>query len=208
MADAVRGPARAVIVFGVAGLLAAGLVVAGAWPAWTAQLRPTWEDRAGAIVGVRDFHRPPLERQHAPGRQRYRISPPVGGRHHPYWQKCNGVIYDKPIPSEHAVHSMEHGAVWVTYRPGLPAREVELLASRVRGKDFLFMSPYPGLASPISLQAWGWQLRVDSARDQRIDDFIRELRVNAAPEPGAVCSGGLTRTGAEPAPVTSPGMRR
>ena len=38
------------------------------------------------------------------------------------------------------------------------------------------MSPYPGLDAPISLQAWGYQLKVDNADDPRIDDFIKALR--------------------------------
>jgi len=54
------------------------------------------------------------------------------------------------------------------------------------------------LDRPISLQAWGLQLKVDSPADPRIDQFIQEFRISAAPEPGATCSGGVTATGTTP----------
>jgi hypothetical protein len=62
------------------------------------------------------------------------------------------------------------------------------------------MSPYPGLDKPISLQAWGYQLKVDSAGDGRINDFIKDLRQNASQEPGTPCSTGnyITSTGTTP----------
>ena len=44
------------------------------------------------------------------------------------------------------------------------------------------MSPYEGLDKPISLQAWGYQLKVDNADDGRIDEFIKALRENASVE--------------------------
>jgi hypothetical protein len=103
---------------------------------------------------------------------------------------------------------MEHGAVWVTYRPDLPSDQVEKLAKRVRGNSYMLMSKYPGLDKPISLQAWGYQLKVDNADDGRIDDFIRILRQNATQEPGAECAGAqpnyITGTGSQPHDLGSP----
>jgi hypothetical protein len=93
---------------------------------------------------------------------------------------------------------LEHGAVWITYRPDLPRDQVDKLASKVRGQEYMLMSPYEGLDKPISLQAWGYQLKVNNAGDKRIDDFIGALRQNAAVEPGASCSSGVTATGTTP----------
>jgi hypothetical protein len=108
-----------------------------------------------------------------------------------------GDIYTRQIANEHAVHSLEHGAVWITYDPSLPADQVKLLENRVRGLPYTLLSPYPGEGAKISLQAWGWQLKVDDANDPRIDQFIQDLRINASQEPGATCSGGNTTTGAD-----------
>ncbi len=85
---------------------------------------------------------------------------------------------------------LEHGAVWITYQPSLPATEIATLTKLVSGQDRMAMSPYPTLDSPISLQSWGYQLKVTSASDPRIQKFIDALRYNpkTTPEYGATCS--------------------
>jgi hypothetical protein len=158
----------------------------------------SWLDRAERIDGVVNYRktRPAmLTRNHVRGAVEYPVTPPVGGDHSVTWQHCLGDVYDAPIANEHAVHSLEHGAVWVTYRPDLPRDQVERLAQRVRNRSHLMMSPYPGLAVPISLQAWGFQLHVQSADDSRIDEFIVALSSTGGVEFGAACSGGTTDHG-------------
>src|SRR5512135_382780 len=59
-----------------------------------------------------------LPRDHSEAPQQYPQTPPVGGVHSSVWQNCG--IYDQPIRNENAVHSLEHGAVWITYQPDLP----------------------------------------------------------------------------------------
>lgn len=116
--------------------------------------------------------------------------PPVGGTHFDRWQNCG--IYTEPVNPGYAVHSLEHGAVWITYQEDLPADEVSQLQDRVRGQTYLLLSPYPEQRSPIVLTAWGLQLEVDSAADRRIDQFIERYRVGPqTPERGAVCTGGV-----------------
>ncbi len=118
--------------------------------------------------------------------------PPVGGVHSPRWQTCG--IYDQPVEAKNAIHSMEHGAVWITYHPDLPAEEVEILREQVRGQSYLLLSPYPDLASDVVLSAWGIQLEVDSADDERIGQFISQYRLGPqTPEFGASCDGGVGR---------------
>ena len=41
--------------------------------------------------------------------------PPSGGDHNPIPLTCG--YYDQQPPDEYAVHSLEHGAVWVAYDP-------------------------------------------------------------------------------------------
>src|ERR687891_454587 len=55
----------------------------------------------------------------------YSQIPPVGGPHDPVWQNCG--FYDMPVRDENAVHSLEHGAVWITYSPDLPQDQVDEL---------------------------------------------------------------------------------
>lgn len=121
---------------------------------------------------------------HVKGDQRvaYDQSPPFGGPHDEVWATCTGVVYPNPLRTENAVHALEHGAVWITYNPDtLSADDRNKLSGKVTGQQFLFMSPYPGLSSPISLQSWGHQLKLDSPSDERIDQFITALRRNTTP---------------------------
>jgi peptidyl-prolyl cis-trans isomerase B (cyclophilin B) len=167
-----------------------------------------WEERAASIddiVNYRETDPDMLTTDHTDGRVTYEVLPPVGGDHAQQWQNCQGEVYVEPVLNENAVHSLEHGAVWVTHEPDLAADQVRALADRVRGNEKSFMSPYPALDRPISLQAWGYQLKVDDAGDPRIDEFIEALRVNASLEgPNARCDGGVGGV-TEAVAATSPG---
>ncbi|NLD76028.1 MAG: DUF3105 domain-containing protein, partial [Acidimicrobiales bacterium] len=105
------------------------------------------------------------------------------------WQNCG--IYDEPVPVANAVHSLEHGAVWVSYHPDLPPSDVAALREAVEGESYALLSPYPDLASPVVLTAWGVQLEVDNVDDDRIPTFLNKyLQGEQTPEPGASCRGG------------------
>ena len=145
-------------------------------------------DDAKAIQGmvVKDFP----SRNHVATAVAYTDSPPFGGDHDPTWADCNGTVYPSAIRNENAVHMLEHGAIWITYRPDLAADQLDVLKKDVSGVDYMALSPYPGLKSAVSLQAWGHQLFVDSATDPRVQEFIDDLRLNSVvtPELGASCS--------------------
>ncbi|AQZ65044.1 putative membrane protein [[Actinomadura] parvosata subsp. kistnae] len=121
----------------------------------------------------------------------YKETPPVGGEHNNYWQQC--AIYDKPIHNEHAVHSLEHGAVWITYRPDLPKAQIDKLkevASSTGQQDYMLMSPFPNLPSPIVISSWGHQLKLTDPADPKIGAFIKRYQNGPdTPEPGATCGG-------------------
>lgn len=186
-----------IAVAGVVVLIAVGIIGYGVFASINGP--KSWEDRAAAIKGIVNYRENPdksiTSRDHVQGKQTYKTSPPVGGNHNTRWQSCQGMVYDAPIPNEHAVHSLEHGAVWITYRPGLPSGQITKLADKVKGQDFMMMSPYNSLDKNVSLQAWGYQLKVDNADDARIDEFIKALRVQATMEPGAGCASNQTATG-------------
>ena len=185
-------------------LIAAGIIGYGVWAAARSsnEASTPWAERAAAISGIVNYResgdKSIASRNHKTGALTYTTNPPVGGDHSPRWENCTGDVYTKPIPKENAVHSLEHGAVWVTYKQGLPADQVEKLADKVQGQDYMLMSPVADLDKNVSLQAWGYQLKVDSVDDSRIDAFIKALRLNASVEPGATCSSGVTATGNTP----------
>jgi hypothetical protein len=182
---------------GVVVLIAVGII---GWAA-IASIKGTesWQDKAAKIEGIVNYraqNNPAINSQeHKDGPLTYVTNPPVGGAHNATWQNCMGDVYPQPIANEHAVHSLEHGAVWVTYKQGLAADQVAKLQKKVQGRDYMLMSPIANLDKNISLQAWGYQLKVDNADDKRIDEFIKDLRLNATLEPNAACSSGNTTTG-------------
>lgn len=147
-------------------------------------LRPT-----PPIRGMQVF--PRLDRGHDDSvRIPFGALPPAGGVHNNAWQNCG--IYTEPVEAQHAVHSLEHGAVWITYQPDLSASEVQRLQDMVRGQTYIILSPYPNQQSPIVLTAWGVQLEVESARDARIGQFIQRYRMGPqTPERGGACTGGI-----------------
>lgn len=143
------------------------------------------------IEGVEAFT--VISAQHVETRVNYPQSPPVGGPHNAVWQNCG--VYFEPIPNETAVHSMEHGAIWITYQPDLPREQVAQLARITQDSTHRLLSPYPGLDSPIVLSAWGYQLRLEEVDDPRLMQFILKYEQGpTTPEPGAVCSGGTSVT--------------
>jgi Protein of unknown function (DUF3105) len=130
-----------------------------------------------------------LSRSHTNEPVNYPQTPPVGGPHADMWQNCG--FYSKPVRNENAVHSMEHGAVWITYRPDLPKEQLEKIKSLAQ-KSYVLASPYPGLPAPVVASAWGKQLKLDSANDPRLEQFVSAFRQGPqTPEPGAACSGGV-----------------
>jgi len=118
------------------------------------------------------------------------LLPPVGGEHDPVVQNCG--VYAEPVATANAVHSLEHGAVWIAYRPGLDATAVDTLTNLAEGKDYVLLSPFADLKAPIVLTAWGVQLEVEDVADPRVEEFlVKYVQGPQTPEPGAPCSGGI-----------------
>ena len=182
------GPSRTTVIIGLAVL--AFLAGFGAL---------VWYDSnqsSGPPDGVQEFDVESGVSNHTQDPVDYEQTPPVGGAHNPIWQ--NAAFYEEPVQNETAVHTLEHGAVWIAYSPDLPQDQKDRIREIVEGRDCLMASPYPDLpgGSPIVASAWGNQLSFESADDQALDDFVQYFRRGPqTPEPNATCTGGT----AEPA---------
>jgi hypothetical protein len=122
----------------------------------------------------------------------YDQTPPTNGNHHPLWQNCG--FYEKPVKDRHAVHSMDHGVVWITYRPDLPSGQVDKLHSYGE-EDYVIVSPYPGQDAPVIATSWRVQLELDGADDARLREFVDGFRISEiAPLSGNRCVGGVGNT--------------
>ena len=193
-------PARVVVVLLAAAVV--GGVALGGVAAWAA-LRVggvgfpgPWEVADGEpldpdeeIDGVVTFD--DLGLQHREGDVDYAQRPPVGGDHAPVWQDCG--FYPSAVVEEQAVHSLEHGAVWVTFDPDLPEEQVDRLEQLAADNAYLLVSPVRGLPSPVVASAWGVQLELGSTEDRRLPAFVaRYSQGPQTPEPGAPCTGGTS----------------
>lgn len=148
-------------------------------------------DPSLSIPGIVHEDYPAGDHVDADQRVAYDHAPPFGGAHDQVWATCTGVVYPTAIRSENAVHSLEHGAIWITYDPdALNSEQIDGLAAMVEDQPYSLMSPYPGLDTPLSVQSWGHQLKLTDPGDPRLVEFIEKLRLNEStyPEPGASCA--------------------
>jgi len=135
-----------------------------------------------------------LTQNHVAKDVKYPMTPPVGGDHNQVWMNCNGDVYDEAVRNENAVHSLEHGAVWVTYTGEAPDADVRALAEKVRKTPYSLMSPVEDQKDPIMLSAWGHQRTVTSASDPDVAAFFETyVQGKQTPEPGAACTNGLSK---------------
>jgi len=116
-------------------------------------------------------------------------SPPVGGIHNQVWQTCG--FYSAPIGKGNAVHSLEHGAIWITYRADVSQEQIDELRQLADDQAFILVSPFQDQASPIVASAWNYQLQLQSPDDKELDRFIRVFKNSRkyTPEYGASCVG-------------------
>ncbi|MEU0721782.1 DUF3105 domain-containing protein [Streptomyces lavendulocolor] len=186
-AERARERRNRIIMITVSTVILAGLVGGGWYLLDAANEKEA--AKAAPVAGEKTWSK--LSQTHVDKTVDYPMSPPVGGDHAPVWQDCNGNVYDKEIQKENAVHSLEHGAVWVTYNDKATSADVASLKTKVSKTPYTLMSPYKDQPSPITLSAWGHQLKVDKASDPRVGEFLdKYVQGPQTPEPGAACTGG------------------
>ncbi len=181
---------RTAVVVGIVGTLVVSLVAVTAVVLVGEARRTSQLDAQAAsdIEGVERYE--DLSFDHVSTEVDYPQTPPAGGEHNATWQNCG--VYAEPVVDEHAVHSLEHGAVWITHDPDLPADQVAKLHDLADGQGYVLVSPYEGLPAPVVATAWGYQLELDDADDDRLPVFLRKYLLNPElPEAGALCSNGV-----------------
>ena len=143
------------------------------------------------IEGVQTFTYPAGD--HRSGSLVYAENPPAGGAHNPTWQNCG--VYTQPLYSEYAVHSLEHGAVWITYKVGTPPEQIQALKTLVDGRTYTLLSPHESQTAPVVLTAWNKQLELQAVNDKTVKAFLQAYEQGGeAPEIGASCSGAYQGT--------------
>ncbi|QNE73742.1 DUF3105 domain-containing protein [Streptomyces finlayi] len=172
----------------------AALVAGGGYLMAAADDKDKAEEQAktSPVTGERTWDK--LKQNHVGTKVDYPMNPPVGGDHNQVWMNCDADVYTAEIPKENAVHSLEHGAVWVTYNEKAKDTDIKAFSKRVSSTPYSLMSPIADQKDPLMLSAWGKQVTVKSATDPRVAQFFTKyVQGPQTPEPGAACSGGLDK---------------
>jgi hypothetical protein len=125
---------------------------------------------------------------HTTGPVDYDRHPPAGGDHNPTPAPCG--FYTEPIPDEYVVHTMEHGGVWLAYRPGLSDADLSIIRREVADNADTIATPYSKLPSgaPLVVTAWARQLVLPEVADPRLDEFVQRYQnASTAPEASIEC---------------------
>jgi hypothetical protein len=91
------------------------------------------------------------------------------------------------------VHSLEHGAVWITYTQSVDQTAKTALAAKAKASPYVLVSLYPDNPTPIVVTAWARQLRLATYDSALVDKFIDVYGVDGPtiPEKGGPCRGGI-----------------
>ncbi|HUF59684.1 MAG TPA: DUF3105 domain-containing protein [Actinomycetota bacterium] len=93
----------------------------------------------------------------------YTDTPATSGFHDPAPLADEPKVYDSQPNETNAVHSLEHGAVFVYYLPaadgGLSQELIDRLAPIAEGSDATFLAPYPSLTAETALTLTAWNRR-------------------------------------------------
>jgi hypothetical protein len=104
-------------------------------------------------------------------RPQYNSNPPSSGDH--YATPANWGIYVSPLKDEQAVHNLEHGGIWITYKNQNDKQLVaELTGLAKRYQSKIVLSPRLDNTSLVSLVSWGWVQNLDGFDEEKILNFI------------------------------------
>lgn len=168
------GPARLALL-AVIGVALVGLLAVAA----ALLVRP--QEPASAQVGQEV---PILPSSHVPAGTRvttYNSDPPTSGPHWPQPQPW-GIVTAADPPDEIFVHNLEHGGIWISYRPDLDAATRAMLEAFARTyPEAVVLAPRPRNDRPIILASWGRLLRMDAFDNGRMLAFL-SANLNKSPE--------------------------
>lgn len=114
--------------------------------------------------------------------------PPTSGDH---GDPVPAQAYSQELPDYNTIHNLEHGYVYISYKPGLPQEEIEKLTGlffEKSNEEFsptkVIMAPRAANESPIVLSSWRRSMTFESYDEQQMMDYYLS-NVNKSPEPTA-----------------------
>lgn len=112
----------------------------------------------------------------------YSSNPPTSGPH--FENPAEWGVYKEELPDEILVHNLEHGGIWISYKPGIPEDVIAKLESFYQkyGRKII-VTPRSANNSDIALAAWTRldKFSIAEYSDERVEKFIKAYR-NKGPE--------------------------
>lgn len=112
----------------------------------------------------------------------YNSNPPTSGDHYPGPAEWGS--YREESPDEILIHNLEHGGIWISYRPGVPDEVRDRLEGFYKkwGRKII-VTPRSKNDADIAVAAWTHldKFSVAELSEERVEKFIRAYR-NKGPE--------------------------
>jgi len=110
----------------------------------------------------------------------YNSNPPSSG---PHWQgPAKNGFYDTALPDQQLIHNLEHGHIWIAYKPDAGDEIKNRLKEIAQKEDWkVVVAPREANDAKIASVAWGRVLKMEDPDYEKIEDFIRTYR-NRGPE--------------------------
>lgn len=110
----------------------------------------------------------------------YNSNPPTSGWH--WAQPANWGVYSKPLVDEQAVHNLEHGGIWISYKDIDDQTKSNLEKIAKANSGSVILSPRDANDSKIVLASWTRLEKLDSYDEAKTLEFIQRNK-NKSPEP-------------------------
>ncbi|MBP9802756.1 MAG: DUF3105 domain-containing protein [Candidatus Pacebacteria bacterium] len=110
----------------------------------------------------------------------YNSNPPTSGAH--WADQADWGVYDQPLIDEQAVHNLEHGGIWISYKDIDEETKTNLIKIAKANSQSVILSPREGNDTSIVLASWTRLEKMDSYDAAKIIDFISRNK-NNSPEP-------------------------
>lgn len=112
----------------------------------------------------------------------YNSNPPTSGPH--FSQPAEWGIYKEELPDETLIHNLEHGGIWISYKPEIfedVRKKLEAFYEQYGRK--IIVTPRAKNDNDIALAAWNRLDKFSAAEyaDERVEKFIKAFR-NKGPE--------------------------
>lgn len=106
----------------------------------------------------------------------YNSNPPTSGPH--YKDPANWGVYDYEVNDKLFIHNMEHGGIWISYRPSVDTHVVEHLKAIVAefGGSKLVMAPRAANDADVAVAAWTRVLKIDLAGGDITEEQMNQIR--------------------------------